>query len=134
MSNFCQMLLHSLFFDYMHYSSAIFHLQCLFRTPLNNYDAVVLLHRDRLPYPRRLLFPSEVNRGISWTPSEGFLKPFNFCIFPKWTALLALHRIMFCLFNNIEKIEKKNDLQWLFLRYYPFPIPMSSLFKYSYFD
>ncbi|KAH9663147.1 nucleolar protein [Citrus sinensis] len=37
--------------------------ECLFRTPLNNYDAVVLLHRDRLPYPRRLLFPSEVNRG-----------------------------------------------------------------------
>ncbi|KAH9711400.1 nucleolar protein [Citrus sinensis] len=37
--------------------------ECLFRTPLNNYDAVVLLHRQRLPYPRRLLFPSEVNRG-----------------------------------------------------------------------
>ncbi|KAF5958281.1 hypothetical protein HYC85_005506 [Camellia sinensis] len=37
--------------------------ECLFRTPLNNYNAVVLLHRDRLPYPRRLLFPSELNQG-----------------------------------------------------------------------
>ncbi|CAN8328094.1 unnamed protein product [Cochlearia groenlandica] len=37
--------------------------ECLFRTPLNNYDAVVLLHRDRLPYPHRLLFPSELNQG-----------------------------------------------------------------------
>lgn len=37
--------------------------ECLFRTPLNNYDAVVLLHRDRLAYPQRLLFPSEVKEG-----------------------------------------------------------------------
>ncbi|KAI9164874.1 hypothetical protein LWI28_003798 [Acer negundo] len=37
--------------------------ECLFRTPLNNYDAVVLLHRDKLPYPQRLLFPSELNQG-----------------------------------------------------------------------
>ncbi|KAL1551276.1 nucleolar protein 6-like [Salvia divinorum] len=35
----------------------------LFRTPLNNYNAVVLLHRDKLPYPNRLLFPSEVKLG-----------------------------------------------------------------------
>ncbi|XP_014521309.1 nucleolar protein 6 isoform X1 [Vigna radiata var. radiata] len=38
--------------------------ECLFRTPLNNYDAVILLHKDNLPYPQRLLFPSEVNHGI----------------------------------------------------------------------
>lgn len=38
-------------------------LQCLFRTPLNNYDAVVLLHRDKLPHPNHLLFPSETNLG-----------------------------------------------------------------------
>ncbi|XP_038874530.1 nucleolar protein 6 [Benincasa hispida] len=38
--------------------------ECLFRTPLTNYDAVILLHRDKLPYPQRLLFPSELNRGI----------------------------------------------------------------------
>ncbi|XP_031399532.1 nucleolar protein 6 isoform X2 [Punica granatum] len=37
--------------------------ECLFRTPLNNYDAVILLHRDRLPYPQRLLFPSELHQG-----------------------------------------------------------------------
>ncbi|KAG9136046.1 hypothetical protein Leryth_021273 [Lithospermum erythrorhizon] len=37
--------------------------ECLFRTPLNNYDAVVLLHRDRLPYPSNLLFPSDLNQG-----------------------------------------------------------------------
>ncbi|KAK7307534.1 hypothetical protein VNO77_40695 [Canavalia gladiata] len=37
--------------------------ECLFRTPLNNYDAVVILHKDKLPYPQRLLFPSEVDQG-----------------------------------------------------------------------
>eukprot|EP00257_Ricinus_communis_P021381 XP_015580860.1 nucleolar protein 6 [Ricinus communis] len=37
--------------------------ECLFRTPLNNYDAVILLHGDRLPYPQRLLFPSQLNQG-----------------------------------------------------------------------
>ncbi|KAL6551884.1 hypothetical protein OROGR_008038 [Orobanche gracilis] len=37
--------------------------ECLFRTPLNNYNAVILLHRDKLSYPQRLLFPSEVKLG-----------------------------------------------------------------------
>ncbi|KAJ4898834.1 Nrap protein [Raphanus sativus] len=37
--------------------------ECLFRTPLNNYDAVVLLHREKLPYPHHLLFPSELSQG-----------------------------------------------------------------------
>jgi U3 small nucleolar RNA-associated protein 22 len=37
--------------------------ECLLRTPLQNYDAVILLHRDKLPYPQRLLFPSELNQG-----------------------------------------------------------------------
>ncbi|XP_057772992.1 uncharacterized protein LOC130992396 [Salvia miltiorrhiza] len=37
--------------------------ESLFRTPLNNYNAVILLHRDKLPYPNRLLFPSEVKLG-----------------------------------------------------------------------
>lgn len=37
--------------------------ECIFRTPLNNFDAVILLHRDKLPYPERLLFPSELNQG-----------------------------------------------------------------------
>lgn len=38
-------------------------LQCLFRTPLTNYDAVVLLHRDKLAHSG-LLFPSEMNQGV----------------------------------------------------------------------
>ncbi|GAB4846824.1 hypothetical protein Ancab_025831 [Ancistrocladus abbreviatus] len=37
--------------------------ECLFRTPLNNYDAVILLHGDRLAYPQHLLFPSEMSEG-----------------------------------------------------------------------
>ncbi|GMI78326.1 hypothetical protein like AT1G63810 [Hibiscus trionum] len=37
--------------------------ECLFRTPLNLYDAVILLHGDRLPYPKRLLFTSELDQG-----------------------------------------------------------------------
>ncbi|KAK9990400.1 hypothetical protein SO802_025385 [Lithocarpus litseifolius] len=37
--------------------------ECLLRTPLDNYDAVILLHRDKLPYPRHLFFPSELNQG-----------------------------------------------------------------------
>ncbi|CAL1360812.1 unnamed protein product [Linum trigynum] len=37
--------------------------ECLLRTPFNNYDAVVLLHGDKLPFPRHLLFPSLVNQG-----------------------------------------------------------------------
>ncbi|KAL6542299.1 hypothetical protein OROMI_023901 [Orobanche minor] len=37
--------------------------ECLFRTPLSNYNAVILLHRDKLSYPQRLLFPSEVELG-----------------------------------------------------------------------
>lgn len=50
-----------------------FLLQCLFRTPLNNYNAIILLHRDRLPYPQRLLFPSEMTQG-------GFLSPLHACL------------------------------------------------------
>ncbi|KAL8137849.1 hypothetical protein V2J09_003850 [Rumex salicifolius] len=47
----------------------------LFKTPLNNYDAVVLLHRDRLAYPQHLLFPSDVNTGrciARGAPSKDF--------------------------------------------------------------
>ncbi|XP_068637494.1 uncharacterized protein [Aristolochia californica] len=48
--------------------------ECLFRTPLTNYDAVVLLHRDKLSYPR-LLFPAEINQGkcvVQGKASKGF--------------------------------------------------------------
>nr|GEX34116.1 nucleolar protein 6 [Tanacetum cinerariifolium] len=37
--------------------------ECIFRTPLNNYDAIILLHRDKLSHPERLLFPSEFSQG-----------------------------------------------------------------------
>lgn len=37
--------------------------ECIFRTPLNNYDAVILLHRDKLSHPEHLLFPSQLNQG-----------------------------------------------------------------------
>ncbi|XP_027359754.1 nucleolar protein 6 [Abrus precatorius] len=37
--------------------------ECLFRTPLNNYDAIIILHKDKLPYPQRLLFTSDVSHG-----------------------------------------------------------------------
>ncbi|GJW21174.1 nucleolar protein 6 [Tanacetum coccineum] len=37
--------------------------ECVFRTPLNNYDAIILLHRDKLSHPERLLFPSEFSQG-----------------------------------------------------------------------
>ncbi|KAI0493308.1 hypothetical protein KFK09_027585 [Dendrobium nobile] len=37
--------------------------ECLFRTPMNNYDAVVILHPDKLSYPQRLLFPSSISHG-----------------------------------------------------------------------
>ncbi|PHT91220.1 hypothetical protein T459_06333 [Capsicum annuum] len=36
--------------------------KCLLRTPLSNYDVVALLHRDKLPYPQHLLFPSELEQ------------------------------------------------------------------------
>ncbi|CAI8588694.1 unnamed protein product [Vicia faba] len=37
--------------------------ECLLRTPLNNYDALIILHKDKLAYPRRLLFSSEIGHG-----------------------------------------------------------------------
>ncbi|XP_022751385.1 nucleolar protein 6 isoform X2 [Durio zibethinus] len=49
--------------------------ECLFRTPLNLYDAVILLHGDRLPYPKRLLFTSELDQGrhvAHGNPSNAF--------------------------------------------------------------
>ncbi|KAL8507398.1 hypothetical protein ACS0TY_018083 [Phlomoides rotata] len=52
--------------------------ECLFRTPLNNYNAVILLHMDKLPCPHHLLFPSEVKQGrciVRGNPSKTF-RPF----------------------------------------------------------
>ncbi|XP_078435901.1 nucleolar protein isoform X2 [Wolffia australiana] len=49
--------------------------ECLFKTPLNNYDAVILLHKDRLSYPQRLLFPTDIKQGehvVEGKPSSAF--------------------------------------------------------------
>ncbi|WCJ24913.1 Nucleolar protein 6 [Euphorbia peplus] len=49
--------------------------ECLFRTPLSNYDAVILLQADKLPYPQRLLFPSNIDQGrlvARGSPSKAF--------------------------------------------------------------
>ncbi|KAL4197282.1 hypothetical protein AMTRI_Chr04g187510 [Amborella trichopoda] len=49
--------------------------ESLFRTPLKNYDAVILLHGDRLPYPQRVLFLAELKEGrlvIRGRPSKNF--------------------------------------------------------------
>lgn len=37
--------------------------ECLFRTPLDKYDALIVLHSNRLAFPQRLLFPSKPNQG-----------------------------------------------------------------------
>ncbi|KAK9129870.1 hypothetical protein Sjap_010357 [Stephania japonica] len=37
--------------------------ESLFRTPLNNYDAVLLLHGDRLPFPEHQLFSNDIAQG-----------------------------------------------------------------------
>ncbi|XP_059293198.1 uncharacterized protein LOC132046556 isoform X2 [Lycium ferocissimum] len=58
--------------------------KCLLRTPLSNYDAVVLLHRDKLPYPEHLLFPSELEqercvvRGRATKVFHPFFSPGDF--------------------------------------------------------
>ncbi|KAF6136292.1 hypothetical protein GIB67_042777 [Kingdonia uniflora] len=51
----------------------------LFRTPLNNYDAIILLHNDKLPFPRRLLFRSEINQGRHIAQGDSS-KEFHPCI------------------------------------------------------
>ncbi|KAJ3674070.1 hypothetical protein LUZ60_006062 [Juncus effusus] len=53
-----------------------FNWECIFKTPLNNYDAVVILHSDKLARPHHLLFPSDPPNGnklITWgKPSKEF--------------------------------------------------------------
>ncbi|XP_062202451.1 uncharacterized protein LOC133904855 isoform X2 [Phragmites australis] len=49
--------------------------ECLFRTPMSNYDAVVLLHQEKLCRPHHVLFPSETPNGklVIWgKPSKDF--------------------------------------------------------------
>ncbi|CAN7033479.1 unnamed protein product [Brassica rapa subsp. trilocularis] len=56
--------------------------ECLFRTPLNNYDAVVLLHREKLTYPHHLLFPSELNQAGKHVARGKASKAFNPFLLP----------------------------------------------------
>jgi U3 small nucleolar RNA-associated protein 22 len=49
--------------------------ECLFLTPMSNYDAVVLLHQEKLCHPQHLLFPAEIPNGkmVIWgKPSKDF--------------------------------------------------------------
>ncbi|KAF0889199.1 hypothetical protein E2562_022458 [Oryza meyeriana var. granulata] len=49
--------------------------ECVFRTPLSNYDAVVLLHQEKLCRPHHVLFPAETPNGklvICGKPSKDF--------------------------------------------------------------
>jgi U3 small nucleolar RNA-associated protein 22 len=69
---------------------ALIAMQCLFRTPLNNYDAVILLHRDKLPYPQRLLFPSELHQGkFSMVPR--CLRAYGFTVFSPFSDKAHSH-------------------------------------------
>ncbi|KAK2981597.1 hypothetical protein RJ640_011127 [Escallonia rubra] len=88
-----------------------FRWECLFRTPLNNYDAVILLHRDKLPYPQRLLFPSELNQGrqvVRGNASKTF-SPFMSCGNTKGSLeelkdrLLVDYEPLRCFIEELEK-------------------------------
>ncbi|KAG2615033.1 nucleolar protein 6-like [Panicum virgatum] len=49
--------------------------ECLFRTPMSNYDAVILLHHEKLCCPSHVLFPAETPNGklVIWgKPSKDF--------------------------------------------------------------
>ncbi|WJX55563.1 hypothetical protein P8452_41325 [Trifolium repens] len=52
--------------------------ECVLRTPLNNYDAIIILHKDKLAYPQRLLFSSEVVHGtqVAKGHTSKFFQPF----------------------------------------------------------
>ncbi|XP_072992362.1 uncharacterized protein [Typha latifolia] len=62
--------------------------ESLFRTPLNNYDAIIHLHREKLSHPQHLLFPAENNCGklvVCGKPSKDF-QPFM----PLWGSVKSL--------------------------------------------
>ncbi|KAJ1264900.1 hypothetical protein BS78_08G037300 [Paspalum vaginatum] len=59
----------------LHGQSGQYTWECLFRTPMSNYDAVVLLHQEKLCRPRHVLFPAETPNGklVIWgKPSKDF--------------------------------------------------------------
>ncbi|KAG8383986.1 hypothetical protein BUALT_Bualt04G0070800 [Buddleja alternifolia] len=92
--------------------------ECLFRTPLNNYNAVILLHRDKLPYPQHLLFPSEVKlgkhviRGNASKTFHPFLLPGD-------------------MKENLEVLKNKLMVNFDPLRYFVTDIEASSKFPFS---
>ncbi|VAI29530.1 unnamed protein product [Triticum turgidum subsp. durum] len=59
----------------IHGQSGQYTWECLFRTPLSNYDAVILLHKEKLCRPHHVLFPAEIPNGklvIQGKPSNDF--------------------------------------------------------------
>ncbi|XP_066359298.1 uncharacterized protein [Miscanthus floridulus] len=59
----------------LHGQSGEYTWECLFRTPMSNYDAVILLHREKLCCPHHVLFPAETPDGklVVWgKPSKDF--------------------------------------------------------------
>ncbi|WVZ88498.1 hypothetical protein U9M48_035015 [Paspalum notatum var. saurae] len=59
----------------LHGQSGQYTWECLFRTPMSNYDAVILLHQEKLCRPRHILFPAETPNGklVIWgKPSKDF--------------------------------------------------------------
>ncbi|CAD6334060.1 unnamed protein product [Miscanthus lutarioriparius] len=59
----------------LHGQSGEYTWECLFRTPMSNYDAVILLHQEKLCCPHHVLFPAETPDGklVVWgKPSKDF--------------------------------------------------------------
>ncbi|CAM0950126.1 unnamed protein product [Alopecurus aequalis] len=59
----------------IHGQSGQYTWECLFQTPLSNYDAVILLHQEKLCRPHHVLFPAETPNGslvIMGNPSNDF--------------------------------------------------------------
>uniref|UniRef100_J3NBP4 Nucleolar protein 6 n=2 Tax=Oryza brachyantha TaxID=4533 RepID=J3NBP4_ORYBR len=59
----------------LHGQSGQYTWECVFRTPLSNYDAVILLHQEKLSRPHHVLFPAETPNGklvICGKPSKDF--------------------------------------------------------------
>ncbi|KAG8093698.1 hypothetical protein GUJ93_ZPchr0012g20382 [Zizania palustris] len=59
----------------LHGQSGQYTWECIFRTPLSNYDAVILLHQEKLCRPHHVLFPAETPNGklvIRGKPSKDF--------------------------------------------------------------
>lgn len=59
----------------LHGPSGEYTWECLFRTPMSNYDAVILLHQEKLCCPHHVLFPAENPDGklVVWgKPSKDF--------------------------------------------------------------